>query len=283
MAFSNLVSQRLACSLSGYYKLDKELYDECLEGLPAYTNALLSGIDSTTGKREIAYFIPQGEMFDKKQFPEIFNEPYLLEIFFFDALVEGIPVFGIPGLKTFKISSIERLSGFCSLVSYENTNSYLFKESIVSATLEKISLYVLRDLHDTFKDMFSHINQHFENDRLMKILMHIHQNLQKDITLEHLAELISLSPDYISQFFKRCIGMSIQAYLIDQRVKLGLHFLVSTSDQIAGISDKTGFIDQAYFNRRFKMFYGVNPLRMRKKYQLMSISQAGFLMTWPRV
>lgn len=282
MPFATLVHQ-LECELTGYYKLDKQLFDECINGLPSYTNCLLCGIDTATGKRELAYFLPQGETFDKKQIIELFHQPYIFELIFFDATINGIPVFGLPGVKGFKISSVDRLATFCSLVSFENTNSYLFKDTIMSATLEKIAVYILRDLSEANRDIFAQLNQHFDNERLIKILMYIHENLRGDINLEKLAELISLSPDYISQFFKRCVGMSIQAYLIDQRVKLGLHALVSTSDQIAIISDNTGFIDQAYFNRRFKMFYSVNPLRVRKKYQLMSVSQAGMLMTWGRV
>jgi len=277
MPFATLVHE-LECELTGYYKLDKQLYDECINGLPSYTNCLLCGIDPSTGKRELAYFLPQGETFDKKQIIELFHQLYNFELIFFDATINGIPVFGLPGIKGFKISSVDRLATFCSLVSFENTNQYLFKDTIVAATLEKIAIYILRDLSEGNRDIFTQLNQHFDNERLLKILTYIHENLRGDIDLEKLAQLISLSPDYISQFFKRCVGMSIQAYLIDQRVKLGLHALVSTTDQIAGISDNTGFIDQAYFNRRFKMFYSVNPLRVRKKYQLMSISQAGMLM-----
>jgi AraC-like DNA-binding protein len=282
MPFDVLVSQSFECKLSGYYRIDKDLYDECLNGLPAYTNVLICGIDPATNEREISYFLPQGEIFDKKKLIELFYKPYIFELIFFDALLEGIPVFGIPAISGFKVNSMERLSTFCSLVSFENRNSYLFKDMIVSATLEKISLYILRDLSASHRELFDRIYQHFDNDRLMKILSHIHLHLQEDITLDGLAGLVFLSADYISQFFKRCIGMSIQSYLIDQRVKLGLHMLVSTSDQIATISDNTGFVDQAYFNRRFKMFYEVNPLRMRKKYQLLFISQAGALMAWPK-
>src|SRR4051812_32963855 len=118
MPFATLVHQ-LECELTGYYKLDKQLYDECINGLPSYTNCLLCGIDVATGKRELAYFLPQGETFDKKQIIELFHQPYHFELIFFDATINGIPVFGLPGIKGFKISSVDRLSSFCSLVSFE--------------------------------------------------------------------------------------------------------------------------------------------------------------------
>jgi AraC-like DNA-binding protein len=278
MPFASLVEQSLACKLSGHYRIDKSLFDECLNGLPAYTNCLMCGIDPATGQLELTYFLPQGEIFDKKALIEFFYKPYEFDLIFFDAYLEGVPIFGIPGIKGFKINAVNQLETFVNLVNFENRHSYLFKEYVVATTLEKISVYILRELSTTNNEVFEQIHQHFDNDRLLKILTYVHEHLNEDITLEHLANLVFLSPDYISQFFKRCIGMSIQSYLIDQRVKLGLHYLVSTSDQIAAIADNTGFIDQAYFNRRFKMFYAVNPLRMRKKYQLLFVSQAGALM-----
>jgi AraC-like DNA-binding protein len=279
MAFTRLIGQALDCRFVAYYHADEALFIECLDGIPAFTNCLLCGVSKTTGARELTYFIPQGELFERSVLEPLFDKSYRFEMVFFDTGLDGIPIFSVPGVKVFRISSISQLSTFVSLLDYEEKNSFLFKDNVLSATLEKICLYILRDMNAQSRNIFDQITNHFSNERLLKILGHIHEHITRELTLENLAKLVFLSPDYISQFFKRCVGMSIQTYLIEQRVKLGLNALVTSTEPISGIAETTGFIDQAYFNRRFKAVYGLNPLKLRKKYQLLAISQGGMLMS----
>jgi AraC-like DNA-binding protein len=282
MAFANLITEGLDCRFNAFYRVDNGLFEECLENIPSYTNCLVCGINKLSNEQEVTYFVPQGARFEKKTLSALFDKPYHFDMVFFDTALNSIPVFSTPGMKIFRVNSISQFSSFISLLGYEEQNSFLFKDYIQSATLEKICIYILRDLHKDNFDIFQKINENFNNERLYKILSHIHQNIQAELTLEHLATLVYLSPDYISQFFKRCVGEGIQTYLIDQRVKMGLYNLVSTSDQIASIAENTGFVDQAYFNRRFKSVYKSNPLKIRKKYQLLSVSQAGTIMSMGR-
>jgi AraC-like DNA-binding protein len=279
MAFTSSLAETLDCSLAAFCKIDAALFDECLNNSPTHTNCLMIGSGIQSGMAEIAYFLPQGEIFDKKKLSDMFSKPYNFDLIFFNARINDIPFFAMPGLGVVKINNIEQIRIFNSLLNFENAHAYPFKDYMLSSTLGKIAVYILRGLQDFKPEFYSTLNAHFANARLLTILRFIHQHIQEDVTLERLAQLVDLSPDYVSQFFKRCLGMSIQSYLIDQRVKLGLYLLISGTDQISVISDDTGFVDQAYFNRRSKLVFGMNPLRLRKKYQLLFVSQAGALMT----
>ncbi|MDQ3072197.1 MAG: AraC family transcriptional regulator [Bacteroidota bacterium] len=275
MPLVNLIAQSLESRLNSYHRIDKSLLKECLIGLPAYTNCLVSAINKNTLACESTYFIPQGGKFTEELLADVIAGNYLIELIFFETHIQDIPVFGIGGVKGFKLKFSNEISPFCALVGKEITHSFLFKDYIVSNTLDKASVFILRELYQSNPDAFNQLEEHFSNERLVKILNHIHTNMEEEVSLQQLADLAALSVDYISQFFKRCVGYSIQFYLIDQRVKRGLEYLVTTRLPISGIAEKAGFIDQAYFNRRFKTCYNVNPLRLRKKYQLLSISQAG--------
>jgi AraC-like DNA-binding protein len=276
--FEHLVAEGLECKLSASYKINKDLFDECLEGLPAYSNCLLSAVDAK-GQAVAYYFVPQGEIFSKSQLTALFTGPYVLDLFFFDAAIEMVPLFGMPGLKILQLHAIEQFSALRSLLEYESTHALFLRENVINSTLEKTSFFIIREYKAGQEEVAQYFNNYFDEPRLFKVLTYIHQNMSEELTLEVLGELIELSPDYISQFFKRCVGMSIQAYLIDQRVKQGLYKLIASHDQISDIAFRTGFIDQAYFNRRFKIFYRMNPLRLRKQYQLLFISRAGTLLT----
>ena len=268
----------LRCALLEFYRLEKTLYDECLNGIPAYTNCLLIGIDNETRQREIAYFVPQGALFDKKTLIELFYKPYTYEAIFFDTHFENIPLFALPGISIFKIYSMGRIDELCKLIRLENNNDYFFKGSIISTALETTMLYALRHLKEDKPSLFEYFIRQFDNERLPKLLSYIHSHLKEDLSLEQMADVIFLSPDYASQFFKKYVGIGLQSYLIDQRVKKGLYYLITSMDQISAISEKTGFSDQAYFNRRFKALFKLSPLPLRKRYHILQYSQAGALM-----
>jgi AraC-like DNA-binding protein len=276
--FENLVAEGLECKLNATYRIDEDLFKECLEGLPSYTNCLISGLNSG-GQAVAAYFVPQGEIFSKKNLPALFKENFELELIFFDAGIEAVPLFGMPGLNILELKAVRQFAVLRGLLEYESSHTLFLRESVITSTLQKLSFYIIREYKEEQSSHFAHFHNYFDEPRLFKVLTFVHQHISEELTLERLGELIGLSPDYISQFFKRCVGMSIQAYLIDQRVKKGLYGLISSSDQISDIAQLTGFIDQAYFNRRFKIFYNMNPLRLRKQYQLLFISRAGTLLT----
>jgi AraC-like DNA-binding protein len=279
MAFVSLIEKSLECRLTAFYRIDHSNFLDCLNGLPAYNNCLLCCTDKSTGALESVHFVPQGGIFDDNYFKGKTGKSLSIDLVFFDATINHAPFFGIAGMAVCAIEVDNQLASFITLIAEEEQNSLLFKEYMVSSTLEKICICILRSLLNTGNEMYERFKEHFSNERLLKILSYMHQNIDKELNQEKISGLIFISPDYVGQFFKRSVGISIQSYVIDQRVKMGLYKLVSTSKQISFIADQVGFTDQAYFNRQFKANYGVNPLKLRQMYKLISVSQVGALMS----
>jgi AraC-like DNA-binding protein len=247
--------------------MTKAFFESNLQNMPSYTNCLLSGIDPVTDRIMVTYFVPQGSMFEESSLKDIYVEGMDYEMIFFDLHAGNIPVFSLTGMRPFMLKNIEQFSPFWSLLRYETINSNFLKDYLVELTLGKMAIFVLRDFHDLSSEQFAKLRQNFSTERLYKIINYIHENLHSDISLEEMGKMVELSVDYISQYFKRSVGESIQTYAIDQRIKSGLYYLVITKDSIYNISEKTGFIDQAYFNRRFKKFFNVSPMDVRKAYR----------------
>lgn len=104
------------------------------------------------------------------------------------------------------------------------------------------------------------------NQRIVEqILNYIHYNYQKDIPLEALAEMVSLSPAYTSTIFKQVTGQTITAYINAYRMKMAKKLLVETNKKLVEIYPLVGYSSLTYFCVLFKDMFGETPSQYRKK------------------
>ena len=76
---------------------------------------------------------------------------------------------------------------------------------------------------------------------------------------------MNISEDYVGQFFRNNIGFSPQDYIEHRRMEKAIKILREKTDAIKVISNDVGFKDTAYFCRRFKMMFGVQAGKMKKR------------------
>jgi len=252
--------------IEALYRLGLSQFEACLVGMPAYSHCLVC-LSGTKQDYASAWFVPEGAFFLKTNMPGYPDKPVNLDLLFFNARLSSIPLFAIEGLPTLKATYIAQIGALVSILAFEEGKNLIYKGTIRKTAAQGLGIYILRELQNKHADIYKQISDRFNDERLLKILGFIHNHLHTDLSLENLGALVFLSPDYISQYFKRCMGLSIQNYIVDQRIRSGLHQIIATQKQIAEIAQDTGFIDQAYFTRRFKAEYGLNPLKLRKNYQ----------------
>lgn len=93
---------------------------------------------------------------------------------------------------------------------------------------------------------------------------YIAKNYDKQITIDELAKLCSLSPSHFRKSFKEIVGMSAIQYTIYIRVNKAKELLEITSANISEIAAQTGFSDVFYFSKMFKKMTGYSPMRYAK-------------------
>ncbi|MFD1175512.1 response regulator [Paenibacillus puldeungensis] len=83
--------------------------------------------------------------------------------------------------------------------------------------------------------------------------------------LTYLANLVYLTPSYLSKLFKQETGMTITDYLIEFRIKKAKHLLRASNElKIHEIGRTVGYPDPAYFNKLFKRMVGLTPNEYKK-------------------
>lgn len=139
---------------------------------------------------------------------------------------------------------------------YERIIRTAFADSLAAYTKE-----LLMHIYDFFHDK-NPVNSINLIDNARKI---IEADYSGDISLEHVARHIHLSPAYLSELFKKETGMSFIDYKTIVRIENAKRMLDSTSFNISDISEKVGYSDPKYFSKLFKKITGKTVYEYRKE------------------
>lgn len=88
---------------------------------------------------------------------------------------------------------------------------------------------------------------------------YIFNHLYENITLSELANLTGLNPNYLSNLFKKEVGISIKAFIQKTKIDEAKNLLSYSNYSLTEISTLLNFHDQSYFTRIFKQVTGITP------------------------
>lgn len=90
-------------------------------------------------------------------------------------------------------------------------------------------------------------------------------NLEKDMTVEAIAAVASLSRGYASSIFKKRYGISINQYLLNARMARAKELLAQPLLKIRDVATMVGFYNNAHFSAVFKREVGIPPRDYREQ------------------
>ena len=105
-----------------------------------------------------------------------------------------------------------------------------------------------------------------EERTITGIIRYLQEHLDKEISLNILADEFHLNSQYISQLFKSEIGVNFLAYLTSIRMERAKKLLLATSLSIGEISEKCGYADYRVFTKAFKKEEGSTPSQYRRNF-----------------
>ncbi|MEF2248106.1 response regulator transcription factor [Paenibacillus sp. IITD108] len=104
-------------------------------------------------------------------------------------------------------------------------------------------------------------------EEVAKAIDYIRRRYHERVTLEDVAEYISMNKSYFSRLFKQETGEMFHEYLIRTRMEQAQELLLSSDAKISDIAIEVGYNDIFYFNRAFKAYAGMPPSEYRNKIQ----------------
>jgi AraC-like DNA-binding protein len=103
------------------------------------------------------------------------------------------------------------------------------------------------------------------NSLVLKAVDYITANYNSDISVMDIANALYINNIYLSQIFKKKMGVSVIKYLINYRIEQAKKLLVETDDLIYIISEAVGFHEFRHFSKTFKKITGLSPAQYRKQ------------------
>lgn len=115
-----------------------------------------------------------------------------------------------------------------------------------------------------FTDLVFNLADVKHADVMMKALRHINGRFTEAITLEEVADAVSLSPTYFSKIWNEEMKCRFTTYLNKLRIERGKVLLRTTDTSLVKIAGLLGYEDQSYFTKVFKKVVGQSPGRFRE-------------------
>lgn len=199
---------------------------------------------------------------------EILKEARLLNVKKMLVLIcEALEVFREERVKPSDVKNfIKFILTNIKLVNLDITNGQL---SLLDEAIEKVDsidnikklIEYVRMLELPLKNAF--IVKKYRNE-VESVIEFINNNIERKITLEMIANHISMNESYISRIFKLETGESITSYINKIKMDTAARLLSDKNIMIKEASIKVGVDDQFYFNKLFKKYKGVSPSEYRK-------------------
>lgn len=101
-------------------------------------------------------------------------------------------------------------------------------------------------------------------EKLNAVLDYIDCSLSENISVEKLAQIVHLHPNYFIKVFRRHLGSSPINYINHRRIDKAKFIIETTDDTLASIADRIGIGDVYYLSKLFKEYTGFSPSEYRK-------------------
>ncbi len=126
----------------------------------------------------------------------------------------------------------------------------------------------VQSLHDEMViDYTEKMRRHFRNDTNSKHINackeYIYSHIKERITIEDLADEYGVSASYLSRLFKKETGVSVSAYIREQKIEVAKNLLRYSDYSMIEIANRLSFSSQSHFIQQFRESVGMTPKKYR--------------------
>jgi two-component system response regulator YesN len=135
-------------------------------------------------------------------------------------------------------------------------NSYrsLYELTNVEQILEWLTIF-----RDGLCESFATHKKDYKNHIVMNMKKYITDHVEEKLTLNKVAEVFNISPNYLSVLFSKYNDVGFTDYINQSKIDAAKKIMASSDLKIYEISDILGFESAFYFSRVFKKVTGVAP------------------------
>ena len=161
--------------------------------------------------------------------------------------------------------------GLSPEISFSLSDSYIqqieeCKDLALVAPLAHKAEFQYAEMVHEIKEKQKGILKKQKNPRINKCKDFIFSHLHDRITLEDLAAEADCNPNYLSQLFKECEGISISGYILQEKINRAKNLLIYSDYSYIEIATYLGFSSQSHLGTQFKKRTGYTLRQYREIY-----------------
>lgn len=150
-----------------------------------------------------------------------------------------------------------------------NLSSEIFtwiENSSTIAEVKKINEDIIKEYSKLCLFHTEKYNTYSLNIKNALLFIDINKNIS--ISLNEVADFVSLNPEYFSRLFKKEIGINFKDYMQSIKIELAINYLKNTNLKISEIAFKLGYCNVENFSKVFKKYQNITPAEFRKAFKL---------------
>ena len=174
---------------------------------------------------------------------------------------EEIAKFGIEFDKIYSIQDGDFITKILRTVENEFLAPKSYSDELIGVKLNELFIKLYRVISG---ENFSKLDKNLYK-RLDKVRLEMFSNLEKNWTVENLAQIVGISKSRFYTVYKQTFGNSPIDDLICARMESAKDTLIIGDDNIGAIAENLGYNNTTHFIRQFKSYCGVSPSKYRKE------------------
>ena len=127
-------------------------------------------------------------------------------------------------------------------------------------------LSLVENARELSSSSFVDAREEHEDERVRVVKDYIEAHYMDSVSLKDMADLVCMSEDSFSRFFKHKTGRTPNRYMIDYRLGIAARLLLTTKLSVAEIGYSCGFNTLSHFNRLFRDSKGCTPSEFRERF-----------------
>lgn len=185
-----------------------------------------------------------------------------------DTLTQIIELF-----RSHPLRYLQAIDGACNILylalsllpSGEETLTEIFSEDADNyrsiyrmGNVEQVAEWMTR-LRDGLCDTLKSKRVSYKEHMVINIQKYIQNHIEERLTLNEVAAVFGLSPNYLSVLFKKTCSVGFSEYITQMKISRAKSMLLEQDIKVYEVADRLGFESAFYFSKVFKKVVGISP------------------------
>ena len=158
--------------------------------------------------------------------------------------------------------SIEKIKPILDGILDEYQQNEHGRDWYIRAGIAQLCILLLRSGRDI--GALSEVVDSTARTPVQQAVLYIRNHYRGPITVEEVANVVHLTPNYFSEYFKKQTGIKFSSYVQKMRLEFAASLLRMSDLSVKQVADASGFNSAAYFSNAFKDGFGISPEQFRK-------------------